>query len=212
MGALIFAIALCSGPLLPVWMFVNSLQLIVHIPLVRTEIPAVANLLFLDYLSIVRLNVRTVNDFLAQLLGLEQTSQDDQRSLDQADSYYNELIYSCGYHVSLTHNLILILGLFSVIALFWLAMACRDKLCFQGGRHEIWWNNLMVRFLYEVFFEITLCLMISFSAMDLRTGGTETKVSWGLSVVLTIAAVLALCYLSLLFVRGGPYIEGSYES
>ena len=37
--AIAFLLALCCGPLLPFWMFLNSIILIAHLPLIKTVIP-----------------------------------------------------------------------------------------------------------------------------------------------------------------------------
>ena len=54
--AVIFVIllALCAGTLLPFWMFLNSLQLIAHLPMIRSNLPSQANYFLLKYLSLVR--------------------------------------------------------------------------------------------------------------------------------------------------------------
>ena len=62
---LIILVALCCGPLIPIWMFFNSLQLIAHIPLIRAALPASANLFLIDLLSVVRLNFGKLEEALA---------------------------------------------------------------------------------------------------------------------------------------------------
>ena len=45
-----------GGRLLPTWMFLNSMQLIVHLPLLPTFMPANLHVFLTHYLSYVRLN------------------------------------------------------------------------------------------------------------------------------------------------------------
>ena len=61
-------LALCLGPLLPVWMFFNSLQLIAHLPMIRVNLPSSANIFLLEYLSIVRLQVSMLSERLEESL------------------------------------------------------------------------------------------------------------------------------------------------
>ena len=63
--------------MLPVWMFFNSLQLIVHLPMMRTHMPATANLFILNYLAIVRLQIRKLNEALEELIGAESSDRED---------------------------------------------------------------------------------------------------------------------------------------
>lgn len=38
-GVLVLVLVFCVGPLLPVWMFFNSLQLFAHLPMIRANLP-----------------------------------------------------------------------------------------------------------------------------------------------------------------------------
>ena len=71
LAGLFFLLAIFYGPLLPIWMFINSLQLIVHIPLINVLLPAKANLFLLEHLMIVRLHISSLNEGLAELFGLK---------------------------------------------------------------------------------------------------------------------------------------------
>lgn len=219
LGIVILLVALCMGPLLPIWMFFNSLQLIVHIPMIRVNLPATANLFLLDFLSGVRLHVGVLDRFIAE----QVVSDSDQVDFDAIRStdvhYYNELVNSCGYHVSLVRNLVLVFLLFVLLALIWVTVACKDSFVTCGTccrrergtrRREAWWNNVLVRFIYEVFFEIVICLMLSFSVIEF---GKESNQSWTwvLTIGLTVTAVAILGLLSYLCIRNGPYASGSYE-
>ena len=63
-GFLLLLLVLTCGPLLPFWMFLNSMQLMVHVPLIRTAIPGNAHYFFLDYLNILRFEVWSLNTWL----------------------------------------------------------------------------------------------------------------------------------------------------
>lgn len=133
--------------------------------MLRSRLPAITNLFFLDYLNLLRLHVGGLNKILAEFVGLEGNSEEDYRSINNG-TYYNELIKSCGYQTNLLHNLIIVLTLLIILSLMWLLLAFKGKVCQTGSRYEIWFNNFMVRFLYEIFFEVSICLMISYSSVD----------------------------------------------
>ena len=62
-------------------------------------------------------------------------------------------------------------------------------------------TNFGIRFLYEVFFELCLCLMIN-------AGYTDKDVSpaqWTLSIVLSTVVILALIAITLLFLKVKPF-------
>lgn len=132
------------------------------------------------------------------------------------DSHYNELFYSCGYHVSLAKNLILVFCLCSVVLCIWLLVAVKDLLgygcCKSSRRHEAWWINALMRILYEVFFEITICLLISFSTIGYGPHDKEQSGMWKLTVALTVLAIVFLCSLTLCCFRGGPYARNSFAT
>ena len=50
-----------SGHLLPTWMFLNSLQLIVHAPMLATNMPANLHHFLVDYLSLIRLDSKKIS-------------------------------------------------------------------------------------------------------------------------------------------------------
>jgi hypothetical protein len=88
-------------------MFFNSLQLIAHLPMIRTHMPAIANLFILNYLAIVRLQIGKLNELLEELIGADRDDRKDYLIIEQGHSlYYNELMHACGYHTSLIRNLI----------------------------------------------------------------------------------------------------------
>ena len=63
---LLLLLVLTCGPLLPFWMFLNSLQLIVHVPLIRANIPGNAHYFLLEYLDILRLHYWSLTKWLKE--------------------------------------------------------------------------------------------------------------------------------------------------
>ena len=109
--------------------------------------------------------------------------------------------------------MLMIGSMFAVIFAIWLLVAMKDSFtscCFRRRGHEAWWNNFLIRFLYEVFFEVSICLMLSFTILDLNN--LKNSWEWGLTVGLAVLALICLCLLSFLCFKSGPYVKGTYES
>jgi hypothetical protein len=113
----IFLLVLTCGPLLPVWMFINSMQLIVHVPLIAIQLPGNAHYFLLENLKIFKLDF--VSDYSSEYnSGLVS---------NENAVYYTTLVYSCGYSYSFIPNLILCLIFLSLFILLWLALLLREK-------------------------------------------------------------------------------------
>ena len=63
-------------------MFFNSLQLIVHIPLIKVYLPATANLFLLDYLNVIRLNISNLNELLEESFGFDTSNHEDYKAAE----------------------------------------------------------------------------------------------------------------------------------
>ena len=128
--------------------------------------------------------------------------------MDDPD-FYNLLYLGCNYEISLVRNLAVILCLVAAVFLLWVLMSVLQVslkcCCKQSSRQEAWWCNLQVRLLYELYFEVCLCLMISFSLQHESTA-VEKLISFAL--LLVVVAILVLmtgcCF------KGGPFLKGSY--
>lgn len=73
--ACLFALlAAMYGPLLSFWMFINSLQLILHLPLINVYLPATANFFMLRYLLLFRLHIAGLNNALEAIFGLDTSN------------------------------------------------------------------------------------------------------------------------------------------
>lgn len=53
-----------GGPLLPFWMFLNSISLIAHLPLLKTDLPSLANHFLVETLNTIRLHLNSVKLWL----------------------------------------------------------------------------------------------------------------------------------------------------
>jgi len=78
------------------------------------------------------------------------------------------------------------------------------KSIISGFVHTAWMANFTLRFCYEFFFELCLCLLIH--TVQVQNRGNFL---WVLSLMLFVAGVIFIIMLCSLFFRGGPYLEPS---
>lgn len=136
---------------------------------------------------------------------------------DEDVPFYTTLVHSCGYTFSIWPNLIMIVILFAIVLLIWVATVGLDfgrrARGISSRKSEPWMTNFMVRFLYEIFFEICLCLMINASYVDIDSdsSGSDT-VSWLICIALAALAFVALVMISFTCCcNGGPHVKGVYQ-
>ena len=58
---LVFVIGI-GGRDLPTWMFLNSLSLVLHTPLLPTNMPSNLHMFLLDYLNLIRMKIESVDE------------------------------------------------------------------------------------------------------------------------------------------------------
>ena len=84
--AFFFFLILCAmGPLLPTWMFLNSMQLIFHAPLIKSDMPSHAFYFMIEYLYKLRLHFEWAKQLSDDAVG--QPYREDFTVLEQ-DSFY----------------------------------------------------------------------------------------------------------------------------
>ena len=87
-GIAIIVLVLTFGPLLSVWMFINSMQLIAHVPLIRSKLPGNAHYFLLEHLNIIRLHFFGLNSWL------NRSKLDDSSMVTNEDAdHYTTLVY-----------------------------------------------------------------------------------------------------------------------
>ena len=69
MSVLFLLIMLCAGPLLPTWMFINSMSLIFHVPLIKSDMPAHTFVFMIEYLEKLRIHFDWSNEIAKEWLG-----------------------------------------------------------------------------------------------------------------------------------------------
>ena len=60
-GCLLLIFIGLGGRLLPTWMFLNSLQLIVHLPLLSTSMPSNLHFFLVKYLNFIRMKADVID-------------------------------------------------------------------------------------------------------------------------------------------------------
>lgn len=198
-----------GGSLLPTWMFLNSLQLIVHLPLVATLMPSNLHMFLLKYLSFMRLKTEST-DRQTEIWQRESGISGFDLVSDQ-DSLYSSLLLACGYKPAFSQNLFLLSLVAAVILIAIFITSMVDMICQRKGSRGLtkWICNFSTRFLYEFFFEIFLCALIhTVTLMNIE----EVSVSlWIMSLLILCFVGLFIGFIASRVFTGGPYVSNSYK-
>jgi len=205
-------LAVFQGSLVSTWMLINSLQLIAHVPLIAIKLPANAHYFLLNFLSLARVNFEFFNSQIDTVS--QQVSENE--LLQSGDAYYSYHLRSMGYHYGFVRNMLLIISIAAVIALVWVITAIlqivrnksrsSEELSRAGPRsQETFMNNFMVRFVYEVFFELMICAFISVTNQEAAGLG-----QW----LTSLAVIIVGCFFTLAvfsqFFSNGPYVRDTH--
>ena len=126
------------------------------------------------------------------------------------DSNYSYLLNDCGYKHTFSRNLVIFIAIFVLLVLGMAGLYIYDFVMrkrYKSVRtshvkywHLAWMANFSLRFLYEIFFEVFLCLLIHVSI-----GNPHDVHAYGFAVFLLMILCIATASLVALFCRGGPY-------
>ena len=101
-------------------MFINALQLLAHLPLLNSGMPANAHYFLTKYLDLVRWYDEDFIKNMGDSLGIKK--------YDVEYGSFHELLKACGYEHLISYNMLLVFtGLF-LISLVWIIMAAKDSL------------------------------------------------------------------------------------
>ena len=103
---LLFLFLGMGARLLPTWMFVNSLQLIVHTPLLASYMPSSLNYFLIHYLDLERLYSKLLNESVEAWQKSEGINNYDLSNDDT--SYFSYRLNDCGYKNEFSRNIIFI--------------------------------------------------------------------------------------------------------
>ena len=199
-------VAFCGGRLLPTWMFLNSMQLIVHVILIKTDMPSHAHSFMQNFLDKLRLKFDWTDEMTEDSVG--SPAQLDYEAM-QKDEYFSVYIKSCGYHYNWLNNLFIFILIACLIFAVWLLLLLKDYLmrkCMnKKSTNEAFMANFSLRFLYEIIFEICLCTILYLSL----TENTSTAVL-AICIITVIAIFVSLIFCLSRACTNGPYVKQCY--
>ena len=150
--------------ILPTWIFLNSFQLILHLPLFDIPFPPNALFFYKQNLDLIRLNSFGLNQMISKLFNRA-------KNYDKKIPSHN--FVSLGYEsIDLIENCGIFILLIALCVLAFLICKIKSKLCgrkrsrrnsrelIQGSSDELI-SNILVRLLYQSFFELCLCAMLN---------------------------------------------------
>ena len=112
------------GKSLAIWMFLNTLQLVAHLPLLNTVMPANLHQFLRKYLDMVRLNIG--GGFSS---GQEIFQKQTISTSNEIYSNHNSILQLCGYGHIFSENAAVMLTVLGVISLIWLLFAIKQYAC-----------------------------------------------------------------------------------
>lgn len=172
--------------------------------------PGNAHYVLKEYLDLVRLNWPTLNNALYDRYTYRQSGYER--------GFYNVFLETSDYVHLFAQNLVIISFAGILILVTWIGLAVKDYLGAKGKfqhikifrkQHEASANNFAMRFFYEIFFEVCLCLLINIAIVDFES--FPSGVQWLTSVLVLACIVAYIAWLFSLFFKNGPFLEGFYE-
>ena len=212
-GATAFTILaiVASFDLLPTWMFINSASLLAHTSMINVDVPGNANHLLVKWIDLFRLNWWDVNENTAQRVVVPEQQVKD-------DTYLEGILTRTGYMHNFSLNLVVMVGVAIFLLAIWQCCAIKD--CIGSwtrhwilrplrGRHEPIVTNFTLRFVYELFLEMCLCITITmvFAGSSDSFGG---ELQWVIAIALAVGLLLLIMGLVTFCCCNGPYHPGYF--
>ena len=205
---------LTAGSLLPTWMFINSLQIISHLVLLRTLMPVNAHYFLSTWNDWIRWYDNNVWDSASMVV--------DFKEYDLDYGSYNSMLQMSNYKHLIGHNLIIIISVLALLVVVWFVLALKDLIVKAQKKSDTrtrkkkpstpWCTNFILRFFYVFFLEICLCAFLQLSVVDFNDVSTTAQFWIAVTFTLIISA-LVIFVSSLLFCKGpqaaGFYTKGS---
>ena len=155
-----------NARILPTWMFLNSIQLIMHSVLLSTSMPSNLHYFLLHYLNLIRMNPPSLN--LEMELLQRESGQVDYELSNKDDSPYTSILGMCGYKHAFSQNLLIVCGISLILLIVITVSSLIDLVKRRHGnrRCSAYVCNFSVRFAYEFFLEICLSVLIHIASMQ----------------------------------------------
>jgi len=193
-----------AGSLLPTWMFINALQILAHMVLLKTLMPGNAHYFLKKYLDWLRWYDRGFIDYMQQTY--------DFRHSKLNEGAYNRILQVCDYEAFLAQNLLPVLVFLLIILVVWIVLSLRDcvlsKKRLKNRPKAPWCHNFTVRFIYEFFLEFCICSTLQLTIRDFSY--VSPTLQFLLAVVVSIATVALIAFVTSLFFRNGPWVSTYY--
>jgi len=157
--------ALITGRLLPTWMFLNTLQLMSHLPLIKSQLPAPAAYFMSQFLDLTRFNLLWP---ILKSFAIEYGYYNEGALNMTFEAYGYASLYIWGNMPSLIVLAFVILA-FWIIALLKGSCTTHTNRAFEGSvrdifmlnKHAVWMTNFAVRFWYEAYIFVCMSVLIS---------------------------------------------------
>ena len=156
-----------NARILPTWMFLNSIQLIMHTVLLSTSMPSNLHYFLMHYLNLIRMSPPSYLEPEMEVLQYE-TDQNYYELSNKNDSSYSSVIRMCGYKHTFSQNLIIVIGFTLLLVTATVVISLVDFVCRRRGnrRCSAYICNFNVRFFYELILEICLSVLIHVASMQ----------------------------------------------
>jgi hypothetical protein len=103
--------------------------------------------------------------------------------------------------------------MFTVLALMWAGLRARDLMNrrltnSKNSSYLPWITNIMMRFLYEAFLEVSICMVITSAAVDFST--FKSGFFWCTSIIGILALICFVAFVASRMWVAGPQVNDSY--
>ena len=125
------------------------------------------------YLNLIRLNPESLD--LEMELWQRESGFIDYQLSNQGDSYFSSVLGMCGYKHAFSRNLIIVVCISFVLAFIIMMLSLIDMIRkrTKDRKCSAYICNFSIRFAYEFFLEICLCVLIHISSMQVMQSETE---------------------------------------
>ena len=185
-------------------------------PLIDANVPANLHFLLVEYLTLIRLDSRLLGDSVESWQ--KERGLENYRLAAEEDSSYSYLLNTCGYKHSFSRNLIIqifvaITLLVVIASIFVHRLVKARKSRTEKPRKSFWgaWTiNFSLRFTYEIFLEICICVCINLVTFEAQAESSDFL--WAIALLLCFGVTSLVAFVVSLFWRGGPYtVPNSYN-
>jgi len=105
------------------------------------------------------------------------------------------------------------MSMFTVLALMWAGLRARDLVNrrltnSKNSSYVPWMTNLLTRFIYEAFLEVSICMVITSAAVDLTT--FKSGFFWFTSIIGILALLCFIAFVASRMWVAGPQVNDCY--